>query len=231
MVKVYVAMRNSGNEKDAFKFSSLEPAYKNFIKYIHDGDSKVSSGIGSCPVVRDWYKNTFIFRSFLDLDVSYTDSSFSVDFHTNDPRVADDLYSIEGPSIIEIYNDHSFAAYCEEPLIMETTQYSSDFPLAPCRFDIGKWLRSPHPAIVNPKLRNLSIKRGEPMMYVRFLTDEPVEIVECDWTPEIEQLHLTCGKVRNVKARMGLNKLYELFVSSTMKRKVTRAFKAAVLGD
>lgn len=231
MVKVYVAMRTSGTEKDVFKFSTLEPAYKNFIKRIHDGDPNVSGGIGSCPVVRSWYQNTFIFRSFLDLDVNYTDSSFSVNFHTNEPRMADDLYSFEGPSIIELYNDHSFVAYCEEPLIMETTQYSSDFPLAPCHFDIGQWLRSPHPAIVNPELRNLSIKRGDPMMYVRFLTEEPVEIVECDWTKEIEELHMVCGKVRNVRARMGLNKLYELFASSTIKRRTSRAFKAAVLGD
>lgn len=229
MPRVYYANRNSGSALDVFKFSKLEPAYKPFVKELYDCTNERHGGLASCPVVRDWYKNTFIYRSFLDLDITYKNQTMTVDFHTADTNVAYDLYSVHNPAVIEIFNNDTFIAFCDEPLVMETTSYSSDFPLAPCRFDIGRWLRSPHPAIVNPQLKNISIKRGDPLMFVRFQTDDPVDLVECDWTPEIATLHETCGKVRSVKDRMGMRKLYELFTVSSVKKRARKAFEAAVM--
>lgn len=229
MVKVYYANRTNGLAQDVFKHAKLEPAYKPFVQQLYASTQEKHGGLASCPVVRDWYRNTFLFKSFMDLDITYQNQTMTVDFHTADPQVAFDLYSVHNPAVIEIFNNDTFIAFCEQPLVMETTSYSTDFPLAPCRFDIGQWLRSPHPAIVNPELKNLSIKRGDPIMLVRFLTDEPVELVECDWTPEIDALHQTCGKVRSVRDRLGMRKLYELFHASSVKKKASRAFKAAVM--
>lgn len=81
-------------------------------------------------------------------------------------------------------------------------------------FDISKWYRPINTAFIVPNdVNELTIKEGEPLFSLRFVTknNEPVKLIRQALSKEEETLVNACMNVTNYKLGTKLSKLYELF--------------------
>lgn len=106
--------------------------------------------------------------------------------------------TLNGSPLINVAMNWFF--FCEEPLEMEITppylhktESSQYGAIVPGRVDIGQWFRS-----MNVEFQlwedetELKIEAGQPIAYVRFLTDRPVELVRFTMTEKLEELAMAC---------------------------------------
>jgi hypothetical protein len=91
--------------------------------------------------------------------------------------------------------------FAEEPLLMEflppflhKTESSKYGAIIPGQYDIGQWFRG-----INPEFQlwdgetTLKVEEGEPLAYVRFITDRPVELVRFTMTQQLRDLADSCS--------------------------------------
>ena len=98
-------------------------------------------------------------------------------------------------------------------------------------FNIGKWLRPLQASfIINPNKKDYSyrIKRGDIYSYIRFDTDEKVELVNFDVTPKIEEIADSCLQMKQSghKSSFSLDFCYKSFIMYKRNKAMLRELKA-----
>lgn len=147
----------------------------------------------SCPATREYFKNVFTMLSPIDypLDISDTGALSTTHYDQNmfndviTMRERENrLYSIK-------FNDIFIS---EESCLMELTgahsvmnTFSTNTVVCPGKYDIGKWFRPVEAAFfVDKNVHRLDIKRGDPTAFIKFDTEEQINIKPVYPTPEIQ---------------------------------------------
>ena len=74
-------------------------------------------------------------------------------------------------------------------------------------------------------------KEEVPLIYVKFLTDEPVVLKKFFLTPELIELTNSCTHLKRFKAFKSLNKLYNIFTRSLLQKKILKEIQKNVIDD
>ena len=187
-----------------------------------------------CPAFQQYYANTFVIRSPVDLELKIEKNSdgkkilvtkdFNQNFYNDHifPRLAQNtvfsMFSLEFSYIF--YSENSVTLEML-PANMEKTTFIKNTNLIPGEFDISKWIRPVSPAfeIVND-LEVLSISRGDPLFYVRFKSDKKINLIRVEQDNIIESLEKACSRLKffvpknsleeNYKAAQSMINLYKL---------------------
>jgi hypothetical protein len=128
--------------------------------------------------------------------------------------------------------------FAEEPITMELTppfldktENSQYGAIVPGRFDIGQWFRG-----INLEFQlwegvnELKIEKGEPMAYVRFMTDRPVELVRFDMTNKLTKIADSCVQAPSTFGLFGsLQERYNIFNASKTNRLTLKHIKENLL--
>lgn len=204
-----------------------------------------------CPAFLDVMTNTFLIRSDVNFKVRFDPVSRNIDrwdetqlttsLYLNNKET--DTYS-EGSSILNRGNmifsiTQQYLFLTDEDIEIEMVPclyHESDFTrkthLVVGKFNINKWLRPTEiAAIVRNTSHNntdpveISIKRGDPLAYIKFITkdNKPVKLNRITDLEQIESytnMVYRCVSLKNILPGLSLKHMYDLF--SPLKPKIKK---------
>ena len=170
------------------KFADPVPAIKYFPK-------PSGSNVNKCPAMIDYHKNTYAltFPISYNLTIAADGEVFTGD-HTKEIleflltiRSQDEkLYSLNFNSLF--ISEQSCEIEVFTPTTVKNSFIKNTF-LVPGVYDIGKWIRPLECAFfVDKEGAKLGINEGDVWAYIRFKTEEPVNIHRFFFTPEMYPL-------------------------------------------
>lgn len=196
------------------------------------------AAIQKCPAFVDYYKNCFVYRSPIDITMTYQsfgnlkwDTFLSSQDQLNRLiEVRDDF----GMFSISLYIN----LWCEESVkveqipinFMRSTPVSDKLETMVGGFDISKWYRPLQPAYrfknITPE-ESVCIKRGDPLYLIRLVTDKKVKLTR--FTPSRRLIEIA-NQINMVKSSnkgffSGLDNYYEIYrlrkLHSQIKKEIT----------
>lgn len=190
-----------------------------------------------CHAFLQSIKNTFILR--LPFEVAFAlDSDLGVITIDQEHENNLEFVQMKQPSVLNAYTftvRGNWIFWSEEPLTMTTTPahyHESVFNgyYVGGSMDIGKWFRPVEGAIqLNEGVDVVYIKRNDPIAYVKFDTEEPVQLKRFYMTKELEELSWGCVKYKQHDPHRGLQYLYDKFTKRGLHNVVTQQIKENVV--
>jgi len=185
-----------------------------------------------CPSIIQFSKNLYSLKSPIDLDFVYDGDTILFDY---------DQYPMEFISRIATERDLKAGMIslglcpyiffpdsdCEMQMtgpVVTDNDFSSNCVVLPGQFNAGKWFRGiDFGFIVKPKNKKISIKKGDTIANIRFLTDEKIEFKRFFLTQECNNLaNLIVNYKHSQKHSLNnyLKNMYSDFASSKLKKKI-----------
>jgi hypothetical protein len=213
-----------GNSKKLFELLLLEPAPA-LPEIIGARDVSNPRHFVRCPAFREYYKNTYVLKSPVDMDIMYTPDNKFLRITPQDQEFYDASIVYRGDAVGEgddflMSFSINYIFIADKDCELELTQASmhkSDFinktTLIGGSFNINKWYR---PVEIAFEIKDLSspirIKRGDPLAYVRFKPkdDGKVSLQFKEFSEETKQAINACLFVKDVNNQVPLNTLYEI---------------------
>lgn len=194
-----------------------------------------------CPAFVNSVKNTYFFRNpkpaniqihpngIEDKGSSKTGFDWD-DFHMKEP-------SYKNSHTVHFNADYIF--FCEDPLYIHSTppylhqtNISKSGFYVPGTFDISQWFRPlEHAFQMWPGQNNFKIEEGEPLLYVSFLTDQPIVLKRFYLTEELWKLSISCVRLKYYKNEKNLLNLYKIFKSSGLRKKILYHIKENLMDE
>jgi hypothetical protein len=186
-----------------------------------------------CHAFQGSVKNTFILR--LPFEIAFgLDSDLGIFSISKEYENNLEFVKMKQPSVIDA---HTFAArgnwifWSEEPLIMTTSPAYYHKPIfdgyyVGGAFDIGKWFRPVEGAIqLNKGINTAHIRRNDPIAYIKFDTEEPVQFKRFYMSKELEELSWGCVEYKYHDPHRPLSYLYDKFTNKGLPKIITKEIK------
>ena len=209
-----------------------EPLIKELIDLKNTVISKApESDFIRCPAVHEHVKNTFIIRSPIDL--TFFTNGKIVSTKNYDQGIYDELFLLRDVqagfmSLRMLYSFFFTEEDCEMTLTgayLSNNDSSKYFTVIPGTFNIAKWFRGLDFAFfIRENNKELTIKRGDPLMYIKFDCKEPIVFKKFVYTKEIDKIsEMVLGqKIFQKDKSIGtyLKNVYNIFIKSKLKNKL-----------
>lgn len=163
-----------------------------------------------CPAFINYAKNIYTLNAPFDIDANLVHGTF------NHP-----LYHLKSPSMTDgdtINIATNWIFFADKSLNIETMpafmhKKSSDYGFyVPGTYDINKWFRPVEFATqLWPGESSVKLSAGEPMIYLKLNTDEPVQFKRFYLADDIRDFGKGCIHMKQLKSIKSLNKLYSIF--------------------
>lgn len=223
--------------KDYLLYQEPDSLYKDLLK---DKDkSNDYNNYLDCPAFLKFIHNGFVVRSpyNCDLTIDYNTGRFLQDGKVNDiaehfkPRPS----CRNGMLMFNLY--HNFIFYSEDsiemstmPAFMHNSELQSKCTYLPGTYDVSKWFRMIDGAYeMKTSFDKLNLRRGDPMYYVKFNTNDAVKLVRFDLTAEIWNLTQGCIQYKKYQPKKPLNYLYKLFAHTGMNKLILKKIKENII--
>lgn len=211
----------------------LEPVLKSVassrtVKYIE------------CPAFTDYYKNCFLVRAPYDIKIEAKKTPDNVKYFNIKDKDQDfcNKYILDRNNQNSLFSmislEYSYLFYSEKSVMIELipaglhfheSEHLKNTMLIQGTFDISKWYRGIGYAfeIIDDNIP-INIKRGDPVFYVRFLTNEKVNIVYEHENNYVDHLSSACAGFKNFTMNNTMIKNYEI-ASYMIKKLKSKIFK------
>jgi hypothetical protein len=177
-----------------------------------------------CPAFIDACKNTYVIRAPMDLRIIVDRIS-----NTVASNVANDLWNLycvnrgtgdrsNNPFLLTLFPEYAF--YSHETVIMEVippflslADVNKKTDIVPGRFDISKWVRHADWTFeIVDDSTPLEVKRGDPLLYIKFTTpnDDKIVLERVQQTKELDSARKACVAVKNAVTKQPLKVLYAM---------------------
>jgi hypothetical protein len=173
-----------------------------------------------CPAFTNYYKNCYLIRCPFDLTISLDPVTNS--FRTNEfDQEFYDKYLVDRVDQNNIYRMLSlrilYLFYSEHEVLMQQispsmhkTELINNINIIHGEFDISKWIRPVEFSFeIVDKTKPLILKRGDPLFYIRFATNETVKLIRSPMTEELNYISSACLYAKDVIRKQSLNERYE----------------------
>jgi len=212
----------------------LEPLLTDLnIKY---GQYEGTRSVLKCYALQEHIKNTFIYRSPVSMKVTYTGddrkyiiSGINVSSQEEFNLLID---NIDAESVYQLLIGFGLNILSKEDSLLMSVYPAnyhktdiSRFTMITGSYDCGKWFRPIHLSILNPKEKDFEIKRGDPLFYIKFHTDDKVQLQRFNMSEEIISHVASTVEVKKYMKSTKLNKLYELYNKSKLKPLLLKSIK------
>jgi hypothetical protein len=196
-------------------FFELEPLLKTLIEE-REGNAEFLK----CPAFIDYYKNCYIVKCPLDLTIEID----------KEKEVIRTIYDLEffnrfvtlrfkgNKKYSMLSLNFSYIFISDKSTKIETlfptwhkNENNSKINFITGTFNISKWVRPIEYAFeVLKPIEVLNLKRGEPLMYIRFVTDEKVTLERLEFTSEIYSNIESFVGLKRLLPMQSLDRLYTL---------------------
>lgn len=182
-----------------------------------------------CHAFLNSVKNTFVLKFPFDC-VFGLDNNFGV-IKITERQYPLNYVTVKQPSInnqitFSILNDWIF--WSDTPLeILTTPSYlhksQIDGFYVPGSFNINSWFRPIEAAMqLNENVNTVTINRGDAFAYVKFVTNEPVQLKRFNFNNELRMLAQSCIDYKKHESNRGLSYLYSRFRKNGLHQEITR---------
>lgn len=228
-MKVYYAFDDSANISK-LAYLEIENLYTNLLDRYNDQDEEIKKYLRCYAAIKD-LKNTYIVKSPVDFNL-FIDHETKNIFCDRGNEFLSNYFDISRGSIQfgpELY------LFSEESLTF--TQLAPYFHDAPYKeyygvtgsFNISKWFRPVMTGLINKNLNsknnNIIIKRGDPLYYIKFNTEESIELINYSMNEKIKKYSLDCFGYKNFVHSQKLAKLYSIFQHKRYNKKIIKEIK------
>jgi hypothetical protein len=203
------------------------------IKHKKNTENK-SDNFLNCPAFVNSVKNTYVFTSPLDIDCTFEPDG--VRNNLSERSYDENTIVHKNPTLIDartIKFRSDWIFFCEEELFIHSTPpflhksaIGSSGYYVPGTFDISSWFRPLEYAFqMWDNVNRFVTVQDDPVMYVNFLTDHPVQLQKFWMTPEIFELSMSCIRLKSYRKEKNLLKLYDIFRASKIRNRILRLIK------
>lgn len=224
MINVYWTPWQSTKETFSERvFSYKDPTW--LLEELSDSinhENKVDNFF-KCPGVLDHLKNTLVLRNTSDIHVRIENNCIAV---FNDERNHSSvLFQVKSPSVKNSFTVNyscNWIFFADKPLTVTTsapfmhrTVHSQYGYYVPGTFDISKWFRPVEFAFqMWDNVNEFRSVEGEPLIYVKFNTEEKINLKRFNITDEINTYAKGCMAMKKFSKIKALNSLYEVFLGN-----------------
>jgi hypothetical protein len=218
-------------------YEDLENVFQSWTEFDIKGGREDS--FIKCPAFQNLAKNMYAFKFPIDSSYKYKAHSNLVDEIEITPTskhyvsmfVPRDQTMTYGPNAELALRLHMFA---EEPLevmltgpYLENVEYMKYGFLTSGQFDIGQWFRTLNAEIqFKGNEGEIHFKKGEPLFYIKFLTDKKINLKRFELTAELDTYSRKCITSRNIFGkRQTLLEKYDIFNKSKTREIVLKKIK------
>ena len=220
---------------DEWRFSVVTPML-NILPIegaLSQMDFSKESQIAMCPAFRDYYKNTMVITSPLDMKISVNDQSlWSVDIHSVANENVQEFFNLRDESLFSICTSHFF--WSETSMQVEQLHptwmrgdVAQKSQSVSGTFDISKWFRPLQPTI---RLTEgvLDIKRGDPLFVARIVCKDDVEFKRFAMSPKLESVVMETMKASKSTTNFfrSIQNYYDIFKNRQTAKTITSEIKA-----
>jgi len=216
-------MNKDGNDPtwENLAWFEPEPAFKRIA-------SQRDSTFLKCPVVQDYYKNTFVIKSPVDVTITT-----GVDVHgkkfiqTN--RMGQKFYDNfvhfkeeDNKTFYMFTLGYNYLFVTKESCLMEmlvpnmevgTEDNIDNMRILTGQFDISKWIRPVHfgGEIKDPS-KPIVFKRGDPLMYLRFTphNNKKVNMIRTEFTDDMRKTVESCVALKHFVSNNNMEQNYTM---------------------
>lgn len=240
-INVYWAPHSTGDDDRIGNWNMLYEDPETLLKAWTQFDIKngKEDSFIKCPAFQNLAKNTYVFNFPIDSSYYYKALSYDANQIEVNPTskhfialtVPRDQTMSTGPSIEMSLRFHMFA---EEPVeIMITgpylhhTEFSKTGFVTSGQFDIGQWFRTVNAEIqLNGQEGEIHFKKGEPLLYVKFLTDKKINLKRFVLTEDLDTYSRKTINAKHIFGyRMSLPDSYKIFNKSRTRDIVLKKIK------
>lgn len=217
-------------------------SYKDPIKVLEDLSANNNTqnkfdNFFKCPAFINSVKNTYLFTSPSNSDVTFSESNRVFNRLAEPAPYVTGLKAESMTNRFTIKYDANWIFFCEEPLYVHSTppfmhkSIVTDYGFyVPGTYDISQWFRPLEYAFqLWDKTAEFKTVQDEPLMYINFLTSEPIKLQKFYMTKEIYDISMSCIRLKDYRREKNLFKLYELFKNSKIRTKLLTEIKKNVL--
>mgnify|MGYP003653462182 CR=1 FL=1 len=192
------------------------------------GQYEGTRNVLKCYALQEHIRNTFIYRSPVNMKVTYTGderkyiiSGVKVDNQKEfnlliDNPDAESIYQLLIGFGLNILSKEDSLLMSVHPANYHKTDVSR-FPIVTGSYDCGKWFRPIHLSIFNTGEQDFEIKRGDPLFYIKFHTEDKVQLERFNMNEEILSHVASTVEVKKYLKSTKLSRLYELYAKSKLK--------------
>jgi hypothetical protein len=187
----------------------------------------------SCHAFLNNSKNTFVLRNPVDVDVRFDEKFGKIS--TNQETARNSMFVIEKePSLV---NSLTFTIYAgwifwsDKPVVLTSMPAYFHKPVfdgyyVPGSFNINSWFRPLEAAIqLNENVDVLSMKRQDPVAYVKINTDETAKLRRFYMSDELKGLSDACVGYKKYDPSRSLAFLYDKFSKNGLNKAISREIK------
>jgi hypothetical protein len=225
MIDVFWTPASNKSEEDPLwenlAWFDPEPAFKRIA-------SQRDSDFLKCPVLQDYYRNTFVIKCPVDLTIQVKDNGHGQKFIQTD-RYGDEFYNnfiSSDPSINRTFSmftlEFNYLFLSKESVIVEsippqletnTKDNLDNLRVITGQFDISKWVR---PIFFGAEIKDISkpiiFKRGDPLMYIRFRTtdNKRVNLIRTEFNSDMKKTVYSCLGLKRYVTNNSMTENYNL---------------------
>lgn len=238
MITVYYAvdpldqLTGESFEKDLkeIMIESLVPVYLDLKK--NENKNKIDT-IFACKSFLQYTKNMYLMKNPFDLNIRIEKNKI-LNFGNKkiDPFLQTRLLQVENaynfnytPSYI-FFSEQSLEMEILSPFMHKNTFCKNGY-IYPGVFNINGWFRPVNAALQfydNTDKTIVSLK-GDPIMYIKFLTDEPIKLKRFTVNEELQNIINTTTMYKRYDPNRSLPYLYEKFKRSGLEKKTLKLIK------
>lgn len=228
-------------------WGSLETYSKQFLSYmdpvkvlddlaVQNNTNNKHDNFFKCPAFINSIKNTYMFTSPSSSDVTFAGSQVFNNLHSHAPYLTG-AKAESMTNALTVKYDANWVFFCEEPLYIHSTPpflhktMVTDYGFyVPGTYDISQWFRPLEYAFqLWEGQTRFKTSQDEPLLYVNFLTDQPIKLQKFYMTEEIYNLSMSCVRLKDYRREKNLFKLYDIFKSSRIKTQILKEIKNNLL--
>ena len=192
-----------------------------------------------CPAAINQFKNTLVCRNTSDVDVEFVNGG--IENRLQSPRINSQvLVSIKPASVLgarTICYSCNWVFFADKPVHITTsspyahrTDMNNYGYYVPGTYDISRWFRPVEFAFqMWDGVDEFRSKEGDPLIYVKFNTDEKINLQRFELTKEIYNISKSCMSLKKFSNIKQLNKLYDIFTRNKTNKLLLNEIKRNVL--
>ena len=220
MIKVYWTRAIAPGSGERHFISPLRFQEPIFLNKDYDYKEFLGPELLHCPGIVEEMTKTVVIKSPVTVDLEYADDQ-NLKIHRQDPAFGQIFFGQpQGKNGIHQLG-FGYIFFADKPLMATNLPayyhdngYTRNVDAICGSYDIGRWFRPGVRPLFQkkPGTKNININEGDALMYVKFNTEEKIELVEFD-AHELDQLGFhspinACITLKNQLPPTPLNKAY-----------------------
>ena len=207
----------------------IVPVLKDFVKSYKNQPLKTA--YAQCPAATNFFKNTFVVKSPIDLEINLTQNPPSISIPGSDMPNANSLFTIRSfpDRLFDLEIPFTFISdtsleMSQMPAFLHENNYTKSSSTFAGRFNIGKWIRPLYSTITlhQPKVK---INRGDALFYVKFDTNKKIILKNFIHDNYTQAMINNCVNVKDFYRKIPFSKLYKMYQKLNQHKKLIKHLK------